>query len=332
MVPERGVPSTFGTAIIFFLFALKQVHALTPEMIEILYRRFVIDTEDKSYWRIWWDTYRQLQVNIADDDALRPVVFNLIQCTEWRRLFFNADGQAPLLHHLINYIVDVNKEYAMQAPSDGIAIFKTIQHLMKEAYLAGIDEYGFRGSFSEIAAKLFCFYPTTAEDRHRLADMLLTSASSGSESQRGVDCQLLRALFQSDPSETVPDWNKEDCMTMLCQRVTSLPEIILDECSTWKLKQYVLGLENTDRTAQIQIRLQFLTSALVMNKAHFSFSRELLDRLWNSALSRPSDVGPGEEQQYWGGDHITDTARLIFFHFLINPDIRLYQETVLLLK
>lgn len=326
MTPDRIPPATLGAALIFFLFALKSIQALTAEDINTLYTRFVVNMEDENYWRAWWDGLRQVYGNTADIESLRLAMLSQIQRTEWRKLYFQPDIHANSVVNMLSYAADFVKDYTASASSDAIALVKTIQYLLREAVVHNIDDFALGSSLADVAVRLFSYYPPTAEDRNHLAEMLFTSSSCGSESQRLGDFQLLRAFLLADTSETVPDWNKEDCVSMLCRNTPSLPELIFDELSSWKQKQYLWGFETPDRPVQIQVRLQLLMSVLAWDKSNFAFSRELLEKIWLKLFTTSADVE--DEQRYWGGDIVTETIRSVFFHVLVSNELRRHSGLV----
>ena len=331
MTIDRINPQTLAIGLLFFLFALKNAGALMPEDLDSLHARFVIDTDQEVYWRAYWDGIRQVMVNF-DTDALRNAILAQIQRTQWWRLYRERD--TPIIIHILSTVVDGTKDRIKSGfpVLDLMPLIYTCQFLQREIFANDIEDMDFQTGVTDLLVRLFPYYPTKGEERERLANVLFQNATNGPMNQRGGDLQLLRALLCTETSEVVTEWKRDECISKLCLMTPSLPEVILGELAAWKTRQYVLGFQNAQRGAQIEFRVQFLVHVLAADKiagGEYQFPRRVLEEFWNTALLPPEDLGM---EQYWGGDGVTESIRIVFFHILANNDFRRHSALVRLLK
>ena len=229
-----------------------------------------------------------------------------------------------------NAVVDLSKDKIKTSIMDSTAIINTVQYLMRGIAANDVDDIPFRSGISDILLRLFPFSPTTGEERNQLADNFFRNAATGPVNQRGGDLQMLRALFLTETSEIISGWNRENCMSRLCHLKPSLPELILGELANWKSRQYVFGAENAQRSPLVELQIQFLIHVLAADKfvgGDYQFPREVLEEFWSNALIR-SGEDPGIEGQFWGGDGVTESLRLILFHTLSGTDFRRHSGLV----
>jgi hypothetical protein len=323
---DRIPSSTLHMGLLFFLFALKNVGALTPDDLDMLYTRFIVESDQEMYWRAWWDGVRHVIVNL-DTCILRNTILSQIQRTEWRKFYFQPDASPNAVTGIISSIIDATKEYttSLGAPIPGwdcMPVIRTVRFLLRAISANDVDDPAFRSQLTECLYRLFPYYPTTGDQRHEIAEDCFKSASTGPMEERLGDLQVLRTLVMADSADFVTGWKREDCVHRLCMFTPSLPEVILEELAGWKRRQYMFGLENAERAAQIQVRVQLLMLVLGIERNPvdgFRFPREVLEDFWNTALMRTEDGG---NDQYWGGDLVTEHMRLMLFHTISTTELR----------
>jgi len=280
------------------------------------------------YCRAYWEGIRQVIVNL-DQDILRTIL-SQIQRSVWWQIYFQNEQHTPLIVFILSAIVDLSKDRIKTSIMDSTAIIKTVQYLMRGIAANDIDDIPFRSGISDILLRLFPFSPTTGEERNRLADTFFRNAATGPANQRGGDLQLLRALLLTETTEIIPGWNRDNCMSRLCHLKPSLPELILGELANWKSRQYEFGTENAQRSALVEFQVQFLIQVLASDKfvgGDYQFPREVLEEFWNNTMIR-SGEDPGIETQFWGGDGVTESLRLMLFHTLSGTDFRRHSGLV----
>ena len=207
-------------------------------------------------------------------------------------------------------------------------IVRTIQTLLRGFFVHDIEDPHFRSHLTDILLRLFPYYPCTGEERAQLAQHFFEQASGGPMNQRCGDLTLLRALLLTDTSEFVTGWKRDEVIAHFCALRPSLPEVILGELAGWKQRQYQLGYEGADRSGQIQFRVQFLMHILQADKnvgGGYTFPRDVLEDFWRIALMRCGDDG---SDQYWGGDGVTETMRVVLFHILAQTEFRRHSGLV----
>jgi len=329
---DRITPSTISVGLLFFVFALKFVHALSPEDLEALYTRFVVECDDEAYWRAWWDGIRGVMGNL-DNDYLRNTILSQIERTEWPKLYFYSEPQPCSACLIINNVTEVVREHtiAMRGPIPGwdfMPLLKAMRYMLREQFAQDVDDTLFRQSLQEYLCRIFTFYPATGVQRMQLAAEFFHNATVGPMESRGGDLQVLRALLLAETHSMVTNWKKEQCVQELCQSTPSLPGLILEELAAWKKRQYDAGSENAERPAQIQFRLQFLFQVLSATQVAggFTFPRQVLEGFWNSALASSADSAA--EHVYWGGDFVTENMRLLLFHILATVDFNQHSGLV----
>jgi hypothetical protein len=314
--------------LLFFVFALKNANAIYPEDLDSLYTRFVAETDQEMYCRAYWDGIRQVMASL-DTEVLRNTILLQIQRTEWRKLY--REGDTPLIIYIISTVVDCTKDRIKTGflGHEIMPIIETLHFLQREIFVNDIDDVQFRSGITDLLLRLFPYFPTRGEERERLASAFFENAVNGPMNQRGGDLQLLRILLSTETSEIVTDWNRDECTSKLCLANPSLPELILGELANWKTRQYTQGLENAQRASQIEIRVQFLVHVLSADKnagGEYKFPREILEAFWSTALLSPlEDV---RREQYWGGDGVTESMRVVLFHILATLDFRCHSGLV----
>lgn len=316
---ERSFPGTLQIALVFILFALRYVNALSSEDLDALYTRFGQNSNHELYCRAYWDAIRQVVSNF-DQDIIRTIL-SQIQRSDWWKIYFQNEPRTTIVI-LLSSIADVSKDKIKTSAVDNMAIINTVQYLLRGIAVNDIDDIPFRSGVSDILLRLFPSYPVTGDERNRLADIFFQNASTGPANQRGGDLQLLRALLLTEPTEIIPGWNRDDCMSRLCHKKPSLPEVILGELAYWKFRQYASGGENAQRSSLVEYQVQFLIQVLAADKyvgGGYQFPRKVLEEFWSTALTR-SGEDPGMETQFWGGDGVTETLRLVLFHTLSGID------------
>jgi hypothetical protein len=208
-------------------------------------------------------------------------------------------------------------------------VINTCQFLQREIFANDIEDQNLRSGVTDLLLRLFPYFPTTGEEREQLADKFFRNAVKGPLDQRGGDLQMLRAMLSTDTSEIVTGWKRDECISNLCFMSPSLPEVILGELATWKIHQYMSGFEHAQRTPQIELRVQFLVHVLSADKnagGGYQFPRKVLEGFWSTALLRSQEGG--SEQQYWGGDGVTESIRVVLFHILAALDFRRHSGLV----
>lgn len=329
---DRTQPATLQAGLLFFIFALKYVGALSPDDLDSLYSRFVVDNEQDAYWRAYWEGIRHVMLSL-DTEIFRTAILAQIDRTPWWKLCFESDIYSTAIIQILSTMVDSIREHTMTIKEaipglDVTPIIKTMQILLQAVFANDIDDNTIAPGLTDLLLRLFPFYPTTGDERNHLADRFFQNASSGPINQRGGDLQILRALLLTETSEIVTGWNREECVSRLCSMTPSLPEVILDEFTTWKVRQYQLGFEHAQRSAQVEFRVQFLLHVLNADRnvgGTFQFSRETLEGFWNNTLMRTEEGGL---DQWWGGDCVTETVRIIFFHILASVEFQSHSGLV----
>jgi hypothetical protein len=314
--------------LLFFLFALKNANALLPEDLDSLYQRFVVDTDQEVFWRAYWDGIRQVIPNF-ETGVLRNAILAQIQRTEWWKLY--REGDTFLIVHILCSVVDVAKERVKSGSPgfDFMPVINTCQFLQRKIFANDIEDQNLRSGVTDLLLRLFPYFPTTGEEREQLADKFFGNAVKGPVDQRGGDLQMLCALLTTDTSEIVTAWKRDECISNLCFMSPSLPEVILGELAAWKIRQYMSGFEHVQRTQQIELRVQFLVHVLSADKnagGGYQFPRKILEGFWSTALLRSQEGG--SEQQYWGGDGVTESIRVVLFHILAALDFRRHSGLV----
>ena len=324
---QRVFAGTLPVALVFILFALRHVNALSPEDLDTLYTRFVQNSSHEVYCRAYWEGLRQVVSNF-DQDIIRTIL-SQIQRSNWWKIYFQNEPHTVIVF-LLSSIVDVSKDKNKTSAVDNMAIINTVEYLLRGIAANDIDDIPFRSGASDILLRLFPSYPVTGEERNRLADIFFQNASMGPQNQRGGDLQLLRALLLTEPSEIIEAWNRDNCMSRLCNKKPSLPEMILEELAYWKSRQYASGAENAQRSPLVEYQVQFFIQVLAADNfvgGVYQFPRETLEEFWSTALIR-SGEDPGMEAQFWGGDGVTESLRLILFHSLSGIDFRCHSGLV----
>jgi len=324
---DRAFAGTLSIALVFILFALRHVNALSVEDLDALYTRFVQKSNHELYCRAYWEVIRQV-VTSFDPDIIRTVL-SQIQRSNWWKIYFQNEPHTIIVF-LLSSIVDVSKDKIKTSAVVNMAIINTVQYLLRGIAANDIDDIAFRSGVSEILLRLFPSYPVTGEERNRLADILFQNASMGPRNQRGGDLQLLRALLLTEPTEIIPGWNRDNSMSRLCHMKPSLPEVILGELAYWKSRQYASGTENAQRSPLVEYQVQFLIQVIAADNyvgGGYQFPREVLEEFWSTALIR-SGEDPGMQTQFWGGDGVTESLRLILFHALSGIDFRRHSGLV----
>ena len=224
------------------------------------------------------------------------------------------------------------KDYINAAvPYDATPLIRTLRDLLRGIYAHDMDDAPFRVGVTDLAGRVFAYYPMTGTERTDLANELFESArGAGNQTEKGGDLHLLRALLQTDTSEWVTDWNRDECISRLCHfRPLCLPEILLSDLASWKARQYMLNMEHVARAPQIEYRIQFLLNVLAAEKnvagGSYVFPRTVLEEFWDLALVRSHAGGYGE---CWGGDAVTDSMRQMWFGMLAATDFRRHSGLV----
>jgi hypothetical protein len=309
------------------------VQALHPADLDSLYHRFITETSSETYHRAYWEGLRQVMGHL-DNELLRVTILAQIQSTTWSKLHFQTDPANNSIIHIVAPCVEAaTKDYINSAvPYDATPLIKTLRYLLKGIYVYDLDDLPFRVGTTDLAGRVFAYYPMVGRERTELAKELFESAARGPQREKGGDLHLLRALLQTDPSEWITDWNRDECISRLCHLTAptpSLPEIILSDLSGWKARQYMLGLEHMNRAPQIEYRIQFLLNVLAAEKnaegGGYVFPRKVLEEFWNMALVRQMEGGYGE---LWGGDAVTDSMRQTWFGMLASTDFRRHSGLV----
>lgn len=322
--------------LLFFLFALKNVAALTPNELDTLHTRFVVDCEKQEYWRAWWEGLRQV-INNFESEVLRTTILSQIQRTEWSRLYFQPDMHPSAVPNVVSNIIESTRD-ASGAPIMGwdyMPVIKTLRYLLRGLVLSDVDDPHYRKYLFDTLARLFQNYPSTGVERIGLARQLFLKASTGQPNERGTDLQLLQALLLTETSRAVLNANREDIVRDLCSETPPLPEVILQDLADYKDRQYGLGRENTDLSTHIRLRISFLMSVLNANKVgqgNFHFTGDILESFWNKVLTSGLPIEHQLEERFWGGDYITECMRDILFEFIWKYDIHNHAGLVHLLS
>jgi hypothetical protein len=315
---ERFSPETLSQGLIFFLFALAKVNALSSDDLQRLYTRFIVENEQEMYWRAYWDAVRQVIHNLEAPE-LRYAVFEQIRSTEWTRLYSVRDlsSSSSSMTLLLGQVIESIKDPAVPIQRwDFMPVIKTVRYLLEQLFENNFEDSPIRIQLQEVAGHVFSCYPMTGEARVELAQKLFQNASFAIK-HPGVELQILRALLLSEVNDLVKNWDGRACLAELCRCTPSLPEVMLDEIIMWKKRQSDLGMEKVERPSQSQYRIQDLFNFLGMER-QFTFPETVLERFWNEAL-----VGRVEKEiqgAYWGGDLITESLRIYWFHTFGNVD------------
>jgi len=292
---------------IYFLYALHISNGLSTADLDSLYQRFVVESDDKSHWKAWWQGLARPVSEFGK--LIQQSILLQIQRTPWERLY-PANGAEEFWNVLSILSVQIDSSKgSIDAPR--MQIVDTIRYLYRELFKRDIEHDWVRPMLDELACKIFSFFP---QDRLALAhDFFLKACESP---DNAGDLQLLRVFLMFKDPETSPDLDKSAFCVQLCFSRPSLPEIILRDLAHWKDQQYARGLE-MDPRREIDFRLPFLLTVLglVGESGHtFKFSKELLEEFWDKVLLRKSD---GElDLGFWGGDALTESMRESFFKFL----------------
>lgn len=209
-------------------------------------------------------------------------------------------------------------------------LINTIQYLLRQTFVNDIDDMKYRSDLTEVLYKILPYFPISNVERVHLADTLFRNSSTLPMNERGGDLQLLRTLLYKETSIIAQPWKRDEYVSKSCLMAPSLPEVILGELAGWKTRQYISGLENAQRNNQIEFRVQFLLQVLSWDKSaggEYQFPREILEEFWNTALVRSED-SVGMEQQYWGGDGVTESMRVVLFHLIGQVDFRRHSGLV----
>ena len=322
--------------LLFFLFALKNVAALSPHELDTLHTRFVVDCEKQEYWRAWWEGLRQV-INNFEAEILRTTILSQIQRTEWSRLYFQPDIHPSAVPNIVSNIIDTTRDVS-GAPIMGwdyMPAIKTLRYLLHGLVRSDVDDPHYRKYLFDILARLFQNYPSTGVERMKLANHLFLKASTGKPPERGTDLQLLQVLLVTETSQAVLNANREDIVRELCSETPPLAVVILQDLADYKGRQYSLGRENADMSAHIRLRFSFLMSVLNADKVgqgNFHFGAEILEDFWNKVLTSGLPVEHQLDQRFWGGDYITECMRDILFEFMWKYDIRNHAGLVHLLS
>jgi len=214
------------------------------------------------------------------------------------------------------------------------------QYLLRNFFERDLEDVVFRGAIYDLMIRLFHVYPSTGEERNRLADTIFLQASTEPDVSRGGDLLVLKALLSTEATDAITAWNREETIARLCRASPPLPDLILAELAGWKARQQN-GMELTQQTSQVDFRIQFLNYVLAGDKnagGGFVFSRETLRQFWTTGLvGSRGDLSEGDVELYlptnanggglavenwWGGDGVTDTVRLLFFHVFSQQEFR----------
>jgi len=330
---DRTNPNALAFGFLYLIFPLRTVQALTPAHLDSLYTRFILQNPLEAYHRAYWDGLRHASANL-DNELLRTTILAQIQRTEWRKLHFaHVDPANNAVIFIVQACVDAaTKEYVnSEEIYDATTLVRTLRDLLRGIYAHDLDDAPFRAGVTDLAVRVFVYHPMNGVDRLELADELFESARTGNLEERGGDLHLLRALLQTDTTtEWVVDWNRDECISRLCHVSPSpcLPEVLLSDLSSWKDRQYVLGMELANRSPQIEYRIQFLLNVLAADRkveGGYVFPRKVLDEFWDKALTRRE---PGGYADWWGGDAVTDSMRQIWFGMLALTDFRRHSGLV----
>jgi hypothetical protein len=167
-----------------------------------------------------------------------------------------------------------------------------------------------------------------------LANNFFFKASTGRPDERGIDLLLLQTLLVTEPSEFVLGGKRDELVHKLCSGTPSLPVVILNDLEDYKDRQYSLGRENTEVGPHIRLRYSFFMSVLHAERVaggDFHFTQEILENFWSKVLTSGKPGTSGLDEQFWGGDYITECMRDILFEFIWKYDVRSHAGLVNLL-
>jgi hypothetical protein len=323
---DRISPQTVSQGLLFFVYALKLVDALPVNDFETLYIRFITESENLEWWRAWWDGL-SIAIPNLDTEPLRTSILGQLELTAPAKLCIHPDCRSLLrvVHTMVETVIQATLADG-SAEWDYMAYVKTLRTLLRIPSVLESDDPNFRDGVCGHLAKLFRYHPANGADRTRLAEDILRNATMGPILQRGGDLLVLKSLLWAEAAETVTQWNKNECTRLLCSLTPSLPEVLLGILTTWKKRQYSLGLENIERPGHVATWMQYLVHVLAFDKlgsGEYQFPREILEEFWSSALLRLGGAGAGgNELQYWGGDFVTETIRNGFFAFVTREEPR----------
>jgi hypothetical protein len=315
---ERFSPDMLSQNLIYFLFALARVNALSKADLERLYRRFIVENDHEAYWRAYWDGVRQVVHNLSGPE-LKLALLEQMRETEWTKLYSPRDmssSSSPTTNMLVQLTESLKDPNIPINRWDFMPIINTVRYLLEQLFENNVEDQPIRIQLYEVLCQIFNCYPLTGETRTHLAQQLFHSANFATR-HAGVDLQILRALLFAETSDMVTNWSHRACITLLCRSTPSLPEVMMNEIIAWKKRQYELGTEKVERPGQSQYRIQDLFNILGVER-HFTFPGPALERFWDEALvGRVQKEANGD---YWGGDFVTESLRVFWFHTFNNID------------